>query len=40
MRKYLFLGLVLMTLSLNSAGQENGWKGASVDFKHGKLKVS
>ena len=40
MRKYFFLGLFLMTLSLNSAGQENGWKGASVDFKHGKLKVS
>ena len=41
MKKYFFLVLfLLMTSRLISVALENGWKGASVDFKHGKLKVS
>ena len=38
--RQLITTLILLFLALPSKAQEFSWKGPSVDFKHGKLKVS
>ncbi len=40
MKKYVGVAMLLMTIVLISDAQEKKWLGASVEFKHGKLKVS
>jgi len=40
MKKIISIVLILMTFVFSSNAQVNGWKGPSVDFKHGKLKIS
>lgn len=40
MKKYYLLALFFLVAVFYSAAQENGWKGSSVDFKHGKLRIS
>ncbi|MEI6137629.1 MAG: glycoside hydrolase family 140 protein [Mariniphaga sp.] len=35
-----FISLFLFISTFKSGGEENYWKGTSVDFKHGNLKVS
>jgi len=40
MKKLASIAVILLTFVFSSNAQENGWKGPSVDFKHGKLKIS
>lgn len=40
MKKIVVLVILLLTLVWNLGAQERGWNGSSIDFKHGKLKVS
>ncbi len=37
---FILTTLLLVMFTLFSGAQENKWKGSSVDFKHGKLKIS
>jgi hypothetical protein len=40
MKKIVLLTIFFLFWSFKSLSQENPWKGSSVDFSHGKLKVS
>ena len=40
MRKLIVLTTFVLTFVLSSVAQEKGWEGTSIDFKHGKLKIS
>jgi hypothetical protein len=40
MKKYFVLLVATLLLVYSAKAQDNPWKGSSVDFKHGKLKVS
>jgi len=40
MKKIISIMVIMMTFVFSSNAQVTGWKGPSVDFKHGKLKIS
>ncbi len=40
MKKFLSILVILLTIVFCTNAQEKGWKGSSIDFTHGKLKVS
>jgi hypothetical protein len=40
MKKLTPIVVILLAFAFSLNAQENGWKGPSVDFKHGKLRIS
>ncbi|MDO8951780.1 MAG: glycoside hydrolase family 140 protein, partial [Draconibacterium sp.] len=40
MKRAILIGSIILIFSAILSGQQTQWKGPSVDFKHGKLKVS